>query len=219
VSAEEFIIKRKRKKYKFARFAEFENCFEASEFTGDRLSEFRLDWPLVVELGAGSALFSVELARQTPDKRFIAVDVKADRLMKGAGAALEQGVGNIVFVRAHANQLPEVFTESSIDELWLTFPDPFPKKRHTKHRMTHPRFLRQYRNLLKSNGIFHFKTDNHDLFHWSLEQFVAEKLHLTRLTFDLHDSDFPDDYKIMTTYEKRFVAEGLPIYGVEVAFN
>jgi tRNA (guanine-N7-)-methyltransferase len=217
--SEENVIKRKRKKYKFARFAEFTNCFEAGEFTPDARDLFVSGCELVAELGAGSAQFAVELARRHPGKRFVAIDVKADRLVGGAKTATEEGISNIVFVRAHANQLQDIFSAGSISELWLTFPDPFPKKRHIKNRMIHPSFLRQYRNLLIKNGIFHFKTDNRELFLWSLEQFVAQKLLLTRLSFDLHSSEFPDDYKIMTTYEKRFVDQGLAINHADVCFG
>jgi tRNA (guanine-N7-)-methyltransferase len=213
------VIRRRRKKYKFAKFAGFTNCFEANEFTVDARKKFSGERRLIVELGAGTALFLVELAKRHPTRRFIAADVKADRLVKGAKLALEQGVGNIVFVRAHANQLDEILAKNSVSELWLTFSDPFPKKRHIKHRMTHEAFLRQYRDLLIAGGVLHFKTDNLGLFCWSLEQFAANRLRLSNLTFDLHSSDLPDDYRIMTTYEERFVAEGLPIYSADAYFD
>lgn len=216
---EDFIITRKRKKYKFACFAEMDNCYEAEEFTPEARSSFAKDSHLVVELGAGTGAFLVEQARLEKDKVFIAVDVKADRLYTGAKLAREQSVTNILFVRAHAMQLPDIFESKSIAELWLTFSDPFPKKRHAKHRMTHPVFLQIYCNLLASTGILHFKTDNRSLFEWSLERFVEKKLILRQLSFDLHESQLPEAYKVMTTYEQRYVAEGLPIFFVDVLFN
>lgn len=217
--ASDFIITRKRKKYKFARFAELPQCYEADEFSKDVLEFYAKQSQIVVELGAGTGSFLVEQARNNPESFFVAVDVKADRLYAGARVADELRLTNIVFVRAHAEQLVDIFPERSVAVLWLTFSDPFPKKRHTKHRMTHPKFLQIYRKILSKSGVMHFKTDNHALFDWSLEQFVGKELTLRRLSYDLHNSDLPEQYKIMTTYEKRFVGEGLPIYSVDVIFG
>lgn len=218
MAAEDFIITRKRKKYKFARFEEMANCFEAAEFTPEVRNQFAVDAPLIVELGAGSGLFSLELARRHPQQRFVAVDVKADRLYTGARQALEEeNLSNVYFVRAHAQQLKDIFDPGSVAILWLTFADPYPKKRAAKHRMTHPRFLSIYRELLGKTGTFRFKTDNRELFEWSLEKLVEEKARLDFLTFDMHESEAGDDYKIMTTYEKRYVAEKKPIYAVEAS--
>lgn len=203
----DFIITRKRKKYRFAKFSNFATCFEADQWQLPRTKKL-----IHLELGAGTALFSVELATRYPDQFFVAVDVKADRLQKGAGVAQERGLTNIHFVRIHTNKIIDVVPARSVDNIWVTFPDPHPKKRSSKHRLTHPNFLRLYRNILSKNGQLLFKTDNHSLFCWSLEQLAAEKWQLTQLSFDLHGTDLSDDYKIMTTYEQRFVSEGLPTH-------
>lgn len=207
IDPKDFIITRKRKKYKFAHFANLENCFEVSEW-----KKLSADKPLVIELGAGTALFSVELAKRHPDRHYVAIDVKADRLQTGARRAIDEEVGNIYFLRAHADQLVDLFDPGSVRELWLTFSDPFPKSRHAKHRMTHPRFLATYRQLLSSEGHFLFKTDNHALFDWSLEQLVMRGWTIRKLSFDLHESGEPEETKIVTTFESRFIAEELPIY-------
>ena len=200
INPEDFIITRKRKKYKFALFANSPLCFEFDEW-----GRWAID---VLELGAGTGLFSVELASRYPDKVFVAVDVKADRLQKGAQVATERGLTNIYFVRASADQLLELVGESRLEQLWLTFPDPFPKKRSTGRRMTHPTYLRIYGQILRSDGSFCLKHDNRDFFNWSLEQLVAEHWNIEELSFDLHDSELSDDYKIETTYEKRWLSEG-----------
>lgn len=212
MAAEDFIITRKRKKYKFARFEELPNCYEANQWH-EEYATFTHQ-PITLELGAGTGLFSLELARRHPDRLYIAADVKADRLYTASRVAHQDNLSNILFLRAHADQLPELFNEASVDELWLTFSDPFPKKRHAKHRLTHPRFLSKYGTLLRSGGIMRQKTDNHALFDWSLEQLVSSGWHIAELSYDLHESKLPDDYKVMTTFESRFVAEGLPIYYV-----
>lgn len=197
----DFIITRKRKKYKFAKFHNAKNCFEFDEWQKRSVD--------VVEIGAGTALFSVELAARHPEQTFVAVDVKADRLQRGAYTALERGVKNVFFVRARADQLGELFDVHSLRTIWMTFPDPFPRRRSAGRRMTHPNFLRSYAALLRPHGTFCLKHDNRDFFCWSLEQLVAKNWQIAELSFDLHDSALADDYKIMTSYEERWLAEGL----------
>lgn len=203
----QFIIKRKRKKYKFALFANSPICFE--------LNEWHLRKIDVLELGAGTGLFSVEMATRHPNKQFLAVDVKADRLQKGAHEAAERRLKNICFVRARADQLHELVAPRSLQSLWLTFPDPFPKKRAAGRRMTHPHFLKQYKKLLASSGSFYLKHDNQDFFTWSLEQLVVDKWHIEELSFDLHDSELAEDSKILTTYEQRWLGQGLKTHYVK----
>lgn len=201
IDPKDFIITRKRKKYKFAKFANSPLCFEFDEWKKQPID--------VVEVGAGTGLFSVELAALHPDKQFVAVDVKADRLQKGAYEAEACDLKNVRFVRARADQLAELFRSGSVEQLWVTFPDPFPKKRSAGRRMTHPTFLKIYDKLLSKNGALYLKHDSRDFFLWSLEQLVAEKWSLEELSFDLHESNLSDEYKIHTTYEVRWLSEGI----------
>jgi len=220
IDHEGLFITRKRKKWKFAHFDSYKNCFAfGRDEDGAKLRKlltnyFSGSWgqrPLVLELAAGNAQFSLELARRNPDKNFIAIDIKSDRLYTSARRALEEGLENIAFVRMHMNDLGRLFIEKSVNEIWLTFPDPYPKKRDAKHRLSDKLFLQQYRKILKDTGSLRFKTDNRDLFLWSLEQFVAEKWQITELTFDLHESSLAEEYRIMTYYEQKFTAEEIPI--------
>ncbi len=201
VDPTDFIITKKRKKYKFALFHNSPICFELEAWQKRDVD--------IVELGAGTGLFSVELAARYPEKTVVAVDVKADRLQKGAQAAAERGLKNVYFVRARADQLAEVANGASVGSLWITFPDPFPKKRAARRRMTHAHYLEQYEGLLRPGGALYLKHDNREFFHWSLEQMVASGWHVGELSFDLHDSELADDYKILTNYEKRWLGEGL----------
>ena len=209
LNPDDFVIVRKRKKYKFAKFHNAENCFELDEWR----DFYRQRQPGVsrLEVGAGTGLFSVELAARYPDKLFAAIDVKADRLQKGAYIALERGLKNIYFIRARADQIGDLFALSTLVNIWVTFPDPFPKKRAAGRRLTHPYFLRSYAQLLQPGGELLFKHDDRDFFCWSLEQLVAEKWQITELSFDLHESSLDDEYKIMTTYEQRWLNEGKTI--------
>ncbi len=213
----QFIITRKRKKYKFAHFDSFANCFshaKGADPTTTRKHVFTyLDKtkPLILEIAAGNAQFSLVLAKKYPSKNFIAIDIKSDRLYTSAKRALEEDVQNIIFLRTHMYEVDQIFKKDTIDEIWLTFPDPFPRARSAKHRLTHPSFLKRYATILKKQGSLKFKTDNHNLFLWSLEQFVTQKWQCNELSFDLHESNLPADYKIKTHYEERFTKEGIPI--------
>ncbi len=212
VNPNDFVIVRKRKQYRFALFHNAENCFELEQWRPMQGLVIG-DGKLVVEIGAGTGLFLVELARLHPEQTYVALDVKADRLQKGARQALELGLSNIYFVRARADQLLEVVDSHTVDDIWLTFSDPFPKKRDAKRRLTYAAFLEIYKNaLVLKNAHLNIKTDSHQLFDWSLEQLIATKWQLEELSFDLHESELPNEYKIMTTYERRWRAEGLPIY-------
>ena len=203
LSPEQFIITRKRKKYKFALFHNSPLCFEMDEWKKTPVD--------VLEMGAGTGQFSVAMAEGTAGKQIVALDVKADRLQTGARRAAKERLENIRFLRARADQLDELFSPRSLEKIWVTFPDPFPKERAAKHRLTHPKFLDLYEHLLKKGGALYCKTDATVLFNWSLEQLVKEGWRIEELSFDLHESDLPDDYKVMTAYEKRFVGEGLKI--------
>lgn len=199
----DFVIARKRKKYRFAKFANSPLCFEFDEWPS------QADSVDVVEIGAGNGLFCVELAARHPEAQFVALDIKGDRLQRGAYEAEARGLTNVQFVRARADQVMELFAVQSLTAIWLTFSDPFPRRHSAGRRLTHPNFLRKYQELLRTDGSLMIKHDNRDFFHWSLERLVADKWLLEELSFDLHESELSDDYKILTTYEQRWLEEGL----------
>lgn len=208
---EDFVITRRRKLYKFAKFDELDTCFHLEEWLERRDEIVSDDRDLTVEIGAGSALFSVELARRHPERLFVAADIKGDRLYQGAREAARLELTNIYFVRSDIARINEVIPDTRAHEVWITFPDPYPRKPDAKHRLTAPRYLDYYRQLLQPNGILNFKTDSNKLFEWSLEQFATEGWHQLCMTRDLHASDASDESKTMTSYEKRFASEGLMI--------
>ena len=212
VNPDDFIITRKRKLYKFAVFQNMTNCYDDRSWSNVKKEIVNNGQPLTIEVGAGTALFLTELARQHPDQRFIAIDRKSDRLYKGAKLANELGLTNIVYLWSNARNLASLLPNGSVSEIWLTFPDPWPQESNIKHRLTNPKFLEQYHKLLKADGVLNFKTDNRPLFDWSAQQFDNNQWHITHLTHNLHsDNAVDDDAKIMTTYEERYVGEGKPI--------
>lgn len=209
LNPKDYVITRKRKKYKFALFHNNPLCFELEQWQ----PEFT---PAVLEIGAGTGLFCVAQAENTPDSLHLAVDVKADRLQKGARMAIEKSLSNVRFLRARAEQLEEIIPPRSISTIWLTFPDPFSKDRSSKHRLTHPRYLELYKKLLKPGGKLRLKTDAVAFFDWSLEQMAEEGWNIRELSFNLHGSAVEDSAKVSTTYEQRYVREGKKICYMEV---
>jgi len=200
VDPDEFVITRKRKKYRFAKFANSQYCYELDEWQPTKTD--------VIEVGAGTGMFSVELATLHPETTYVAIDVKGDRLQKGAYEAEARGLKNIRFLRARADQLEECFKANSVGAIWMTFPDPYPKRRSAGRRMTHPHYLAMYERLLSIDGSFLLKHDSPTFFNWSLEQLVASGWNIRQLSFDLHDSELSDDYKVKTTYEARWLEQG-----------
>lgn len=211
---EDFIIARKRKKYKFALFKNTKNCFELKDWRPIKTKR-----NIIVEIGAGTALFLVELAIRNPEQIFIALDVKADRLQKGARLAKEKKLDNIFFVRARASQLLEVVEPYSVNDIWLTFSDPFPKKKDAKHRLTNITFLEIYKDAhVRKNARLFIKTDDKIFFEWSIAQLRAGNWRLSQLSNNLHKSNLPDNYRIMTSYEKKWTDMGLAIYFLEASW-
>ena len=135
-------------------------------------------------------------------------------MQKGAYQAIDRGLTNISFIRARADQITELFPAGSVQSIWLTFADPFPRRRSAGRRMTHSNFLSKYAEVLAPGGHLLVKHDNLDFFTWTLEQLVASKWQIDELSFDLHESDLSSDYKILTTYEQRWLDEDRQTYFV-----
>lgn len=208
----------KNKTHKYRQFKEFTNTFDADRSPEDWQQVFGNANPLTLELGCGKADFSLELARRFPERNFVGVDIKSDRLWRPARTALSENLTNIAFLRTHLLRLPDFFAPNSIVEMWITFPDPYPKKRQAKHRMVTKPFLAVYQSLLAPNGSMHLKTDDLALFHYTLEQLAACKVRLLALSFDLHESNLAAEAKVRTDFERRWLAQGKQINYVSWQF-
>lgn len=182
---------------------------------------FKNERPITVELGCGDGEYSVGLAKVQTGKNFIGIDIKGDRLYKGSTYAMENSLKNVGFLRTQIHQLGNFFVQDEIDEFWLTFPDPRPKKGDAKRRLTNPRFLNLYKELCRENGWFKFKTDNTPLFEYTLE--VLETIFPIKnleYTFDLYQSEYLDDhYGIQTKYEKIWTEKGETIKYLKFQFS
>ncbi len=205
----------KDKLRRFAEFKTFPNCFDFPfELRGKWKSQvFKNQNPIVLELGCGKGEYTVELSGEFPNKNFIGIDLKSNRMWKGSALAQELGRTNVGFVRMIVQKLPEIFAVGEVDEIWITFPDPFPKDRHEKHRLTFRNFLELYREVLKPNGVLHFKTDDDALFDYTIDTFQKMNVPILQLEYDVYESEKVDKYvkEIRTHYEKLFHSKGRTI--------
>ena len=173
-------------------------------------SYFKNDSPITIELACGRGEYSVNLARQFPDRNYIGIDKKGDRLWKGSTWAVEDGLENVAFLRTGILFIESFFEHAEVDEVWLTFPDPLPRKRDAKRRLSSIRYLDMYKKILKRDGYFRFKTDNTDLFNFTLEELsYRNDLVDLQYTHDLYNSSLrPECFDIKTKYEELFSAKG-----------
>ncbi len=167
---------------------------------------FLNDLPIVVELGCGKGEYTVGLARAYPDKNFIGIDMKGARLWRGCKTVAEQQLKNVAFVRTLVDNIERVFAPGEISAIWITFPDPQPKRE--RKRLTCPDFLAHYRNVLSPDGIIHLKTDDADFFQYTLGVVNDGGHHLLWSTDDLyHSGTMEDVITIQTYYEKIWLEE------------
>ncbi len=162
-----------------------------------------------VELGCGKGRFTAGTAAEHPDVLFIAIEKVPDALVVAMERAMDLGLKNVFFVVGDAALLPDYFAPDEVDRVYINFCDPWPSNRHAKRRLTHRDFLNIYRQVLRTGGEIHFKTDNRPLFEFSLLEFPRAGYALSEVTRNLHENG---PQGVMTDYEAKFFAQGLPIH-------
>ncbi len=181
---------------------------------------FNNDNPITLEVGCGKGEYTVGLAEKYPERNFIGMDIKGARLWRGCKDSFNKGLKNVAFVRNYVQMVPNIFALDEIDELWITFPDPQPKKIKINKRLTSPPFLYRYSKILKKNGIINFKTDNEPLFDYTLEVIEEGNHKLINSVKDLYSLDNFDEVKsIKTHYEKLFSDQGFAINFMQFTLN
>lgn len=172
--------------------------------------------PLHIEIGTGKGQFIHTLASRHPEFNFIGIEKFNSAIVKALDKVLIDPLKNLYLVRMDAEQLDACLQSKSVDTIYLNFSDPWPKARHEKRRLTHPDFLSMYKTILKNQGRIIFKTDNRELFEYSVIAFHQERFLFEELSLDLHkDKDFKN---IMTEFEEKFSKEG-PIYQIKVIYQ
>lgn len=170
--------------------------------------------PITLEVGCGRGEYTVGLAARYPERNFLGLDIKGERIWRGSTRAAALGLTNVGFVRTRALDLEQHFAPGELSEIWITFPDPRPRDRDIKRRLTSPRFLDLYQRALRPGGLVHLKTDNEGLYEYSLET-VQERAGATVLaqTKDLYATPelLPHAEDIQTHFESKYRAVGVPI--------
>jgi tRNA (guanine-N7-)-methyltransferase len=182
---------------------------------------FKNSHDIVLELGCGRGEYTIGMGRLMPDKNFIGIDIKGDRIWKGSGLALEEGLGHLAFLRTDIRLLDKFFAAEEVADIWITFPDPRPKDRDEKKRLTGPRFLDLYKQIIKPFGVIRLKTDNTELFDYTLAV-LKERKDIVNLayTHDLYNAELNAEcFGIRTRFEHKFNEKGHDIKYLRFSFQ
>ncbi len=177
--------------------------------------------PIVLELGCGKGEYTVGLAKQNPSKNFIGIDIKGARFWRGAKTALEEGLGNVTFLRTQIELVDFLFNENEVSEIWITFPDPQIKYKRTKHRMTNEVFLNKYKKILRPNGLVHLKTDSEFMHGYTLGLLHGLRHEIIYANHDVYKNEgSPKEVlDIQTFYENQYLEKGKAITYIQFRIN
>lgn len=211
----------KNKLERFEEIGRFRNVLELTDYQGREEEKPAGSWsaevfgngnPVTLELACGKGEYTLELARRFPDRNFVGVDIKGARIWKGARRALEEELENVRFLRIYIDHLHEYFGGGEVEELWITFPDPYPRSPDRNKRLTAPKFLEIYRRVLKPGAPIRLKTDSKMLFDYTLEVIEEEGCLLGEKVDDVY-RERPDHdlMTVKTYYERRHLENGKSI--------
>ncbi len=210
-----------KKLIRFEAIKTFPNVLQYPQGMKNKWNDFfKNDYPITLELACGKGEYAVGLGRLYPQRNFIGIDIKGNRIWKGAKTALDEGLSNVAFIRSHIDKVTDYFDTNEVDEIWITFPDPQLRFSRAKKRLTYPRFLRLYQQFLKPGGLVHLKTDSPDLY-----QFTKIVINLFELELLV---DYDDAYaqpivsqelKIKTHYETLDIAQSNRIHYLQFRLN
>ena len=205
-----------KKLKRFAEIATFPNVFQYPEnMQGKWVEVFKNINPIVLELACGRGEYTIAMAEKYPGKNFIGVDLKGNRLWKGASYALKNKLVNAMFLRSQIEVITNYFAPGEIEEIWITFPDPQLRLSRAKKRLTHPRFLKEYEKILKPGGLIHLKTDSTNLYRFTKEVIGWCGLKTVDDIADIHaQKNIPEELHIKTYYESLNIAGSNKIFYV-----
>ena len=219
----------KNKLKKFNENLNFQNLFQPNrddifnsnfKFKGRWNDYFENSNPITLELGCGKGEYSFELAKKYHNRNFIGIDIKGARIWTGAKKSTNLKMNNICFIRTNIALIGNLFSDSEIDEIWITFPDPQLKFRRSSKRLTHPNFLKKYNKILKKSGVVHLKTDNQFLHAYTLGILDGQLHSIEYSSNDIYNSEHLNEHlEIKTYYEQKYLEKGMPITYVKFRLN
>jgi len=203
-----------KKLMRFEAIKSFPNVLQYPEGIAGKWKEhFSNDRPITLELACGKGEYAVGLAKLYPQRNFIGVDLKGNRIFVGAKKCLEEKISNVAFLRTQIDKIGNYFEKNEVDEIWLTFPDPQLRKSKAKKRLTHPKFLRLYQQILPDKGLIHLKTDSPDLFDFTLMVIDMYKLQLHERIDNVYaQPKITEELNIKTYYESLDIAQSNRIH-------
>ncbi len=210
-----------KKLIRFEAIKHFPNVLEYPQDMRGKWKEFfKNDAPLTLELACGKGEYAVGLGRLYPERNFIGIDIKGNRIWRGAKTALDEGLPNVAFVRSHIDKITDYFVPGEVSEIWITFPDPQLRGSRAKKRLTHPKFLRLYQQVLKENGLVHLKTDSPDLYQFTLAVIHLFELELLEHTDQVYTQEMiKPELMIKTHYEGLDIAQSNRIHYIAFRIN
>ncbi len=185
---------------------------ETPKKAGTWHSIFQNSNPIHVEIGMGKGSFIMGMAKAHPDINYVGIERYSSVLIRALEKYEEAPLPNLLFMCMNAEFIEDVFAPLEVDRIYLNFSDPWPKDRHAKRRLTSTTFLTRYNHILVSDGTLEFKTDNRDLFDFSIESIQEANWNLDVCTYDLHHDETLSQGNIMTEYEEKFSSKGNPIH-------
>lgn len=217
----------KNKIQRFKDIARFQNVFEYTDFEDEPTPKgkwnkeiFENDNAIVLELACGKGEYTIYQAERSPEKNYIGIDLKGNRIWKGAKYALNQEMKNVRFIRMLIDHLEDYFEKNEVDEIWITFPDPHLRGSRSKQRLTSPKFLEIYRQVLKPGARIHLKTDSDHLFNFTLETIEKEGCQIVKKVDDIYKEEPDNDLLTHKTfYEKKHLEAGKTIHYVAFRLN
>jgi len=197
-----------KKLFRFEAIKSFSNVLQYPvNMAGNWKDFFRNEHPITLELGCGRGEYTVELAKLYPNQNFIGADLKGNRLYIGANHCLQGNIQNAAFLRTQIDKIDTYFQPGEVSEIWITFPDPHLRRSKARKRLTHPKFLRLYQQILSPGGCIHLKTDSPKFYEFT--KLVIEMYGLQPHE-DHEDAlahvSIKDELKITTHYERLDIA-------------
>ena len=202
-----------KKLIRFEAIKSFPNVLQYPEgMAGQWADFFKNDSPLTLELACGKGEYTVGLAKMYPQRNFLGIDLKGNRIYIGAKKCLQENIANAAFLRTQIDRLPTYFKPGEVEEIWLTFPDPQLRKSKARKRLTHPKFLRLYQQILVPGGRIHLKTDSPVLYHFTRLVIDLYGLTLLESSDNIHAGPIKEELKITTHYESLDIAQSQRVH-------